>query len=126
MGEHQREDPMGLLDGKIAIVTGAGHGIGRGHALELAKHGAKVVVNDLGGSVTGEGTGKDADLTVDIIHERGGEAVANYDDVSDFDGAGRMIAQAADAFGQLDVLVNNAGIVRDSAIWNMSEADFDA
>lgn len=117
---------MGILDGKVAIVTGAGHGIGRGHALELAKHGAKVVVNDLGGSVTGEGTGKDADLTVDIIHERGGEAVANYDDVADFEGAGRMVRQAADAYGQLDVLVNNAGIVRDSAIWNMTEADFDA
>jgi len=117
---------MGILDGKVAIVTGAGHGIGRGHALELAKHGTKVVVNDLGGSVTGEGTGKDADLTVDIIHERGGEAVANYDDVADFEGAGRMVRQAADAYGQLDVLVNNAGIVRDSAIWNMTEADFDA
>ncbi|QXC63011.1 SDR family NAD(P)-dependent oxidoreductase [Aquihabitans sp. G128] len=117
---------MGMLDGKVAIVTGAGHGIGRGHALELAKHGAKVVVNDLGGSVTGEGTGRDADLTVDIIKGRGGEAVANYEDVADFDGAGRMIAQAIEAFGSMDVLVNNAGIVRDGAIWNMSEGDFDA
>ncbi|MEO6988012.1 MAG: SDR family NAD(P)-dependent oxidoreductase [Aquihabitans sp.] len=117
---------MGILDGKVAIVTGAGHGIGRGHALELAKHGAKVVVNDLGGSVTGEGTGRDADLTVDLIKERGGEAAANYEDVGDFEGAGRMIAQAIDTFGQLDVLVNNAGIVRDGAIWNMSESDFDA
>ena len=117
---------MGMLDGKVAIVTGAGHGIGRGHALELARQGAKVVVNDLGGSVTGEGTGRDADLTVGIITERGGEAVANYDDVSDFEGAGRMVAQAVDTWGQLDVLVNNAGIVRDGAIWNMSESDFDA
>ncbi len=117
---------MGMLDGKVAIVTGAGHGIGRGHALELAKHGAKVVVNDLGVSVTGEGEGKDADLTVDIIKERGGEAVANYENVADYEGAGRMIQQAIDTYGQLDVLVNNAGIVRDSAIWNMSEADFDA
>lgn len=117
---------MGMLDGKVAIVTGAGHGIGRGHALELAKHGAKVVVNDLGGSVKGEGAGRDADLTVDLIKERGGEAVANYEDVSDYDGAGRMIAQAVDTFGQLDVLVNNAGIVRDGAIWNMGEGDFDA
>ena len=117
---------MGMLDGKVAIVTGAGHGIGRGHALELAKHGAKVVVNALGVSVTGEGEGKDADLTVDIITERGGEAVANYENVADYEGAGRMIQQAVDTYGQLDVLVNNAGIVRDSAIWNMSEADFDA
>ncbi len=117
---------MGMLDGKVAIVTGAGHGIGRGHALELAKHGARVVVNDLGGSVNGEGTGRDADLTVNIIQERGGEAVSNYEDVADFEGAGRMVAQAIEAFGSLDVLVNNAGIVRDGAIWNMSESDFDA
>jgi NAD(P)-dependent dehydrogenase (short-subunit alcohol dehydrogenase family) len=117
---------MGMLDGKVAIVTGAGHGIGRGHALELAKHGAKVVVNDLGGSVTGEGTGRDADLTVKIIEDRGGQAVANYEDVADYEGAGRMIAQAVDAFGSMDVLVNNAGIVRDGAVWNMTENDFDA
>ena len=117
---------MGMLDGKVAIVTGAGHGIGRGHALELAKHGAKVVVNDLGGSVKGEGTGRDADLTVDIITARGGVAVSNYEDVADFVGAGRMVAQAIDTFGSLDVLVNNAGIVRDGAIWNMTESDFDA
>ncbi|MCU1451890.1 MAG: short-chain dehydrogenase/reductase [Acidimicrobiales bacterium] len=117
---------MGILDGKVAIVTGAGHGIGRGHAMELAKHGARVVVNDLGGSVTGEGQGRDADLTVEIIKARGGDAVANYEDVADHEGAGRMVAQAVDAFGRLDVLVNNAGIVRDSAIWNMADSDFDA
>ena len=117
---------MGMLDGKVAIVTGAGHGIGRGHALELAKQGARVVVNDLGGSVSGEGTGRDADLTVDLITERGGEAVANYENVADHEGAGRMVQQAVDTFGRLDVLVTNAGIVRDSAIWNMSESDFDA
>jgi NAD(P)-dependent dehydrogenase (short-subunit alcohol dehydrogenase family) len=117
---------MGLLDGKVAIVTGAGHGIGRGHALELAKHGAQVVVNDLGGSVSGEGASKDADLTVKLVESRGGTAVPNYDDVSDHEGAGRMIAQAVDTWGRLDVLVNNAGIVRDGAIWNMSEANFDA
>ncbi|CAN5595141.1 SDR family oxidoreductase [soil metagenome] len=115
-----------LLEGRVAVVTGAGHGIGRGHALELAAQGAKVVVNDIGGSVTGEGTGKDADLTVDLIAERGGEAVGNYADVADMAGAEAMIAQAFDAYGRLDVLVNNAGIVRDSAIWNMSEGDFDA
>ncbi len=117
---------MGMLDGKVAIVTGAGHGIGRGHALELARHGARVVVNDLGGSVGGEGAGKDADLTVDLIVERGGEAVANYADVADHDQAGAMVAQAVDAYGRLDVLVNNAGIVRDKAIWNMGPDDFDA
>lgn len=117
---------MGMLDGKVAIVTGAGHGIGRGHALELAKHGAKVIVNDLGTSVTGEGAGKAADLTVDLIRERGGEAAANYENVADHEGAGRMIAQAVDEFGALDILVNNAGIVRDSAIWNMEESSFDA
>ncbi len=117
---------MGMLDGKVAIVTGAGHGIGRGHAMELAKQGAKVVVNDLGGSVTGEGEGRAADETVGIIEKRGGEAVANYENVADHEGAGRMVAQAVDTWGRLDVLVTNAGIVRDSAIWNMSEGDFDA
>jgi NAD(P)-dependent dehydrogenase (short-subunit alcohol dehydrogenase family) len=117
---------MGLLDGKVAIVTGAGHGIGRGHAMELARHGAKVVVNDLGGSVGGEGASKDADLTVGIIEARGGLAVANYEDVADHDGAGRMVDQAVDTWGRLDILVNNAGIVRDGAIWNMTADDFDA
>jgi len=118
---------MGMLDGKVCIVTGAGHGIGRAHALELAKHGAKVVVNDLGTSVTGDGADqKAADLTVDLIAERGGAAVASYDDVADYDGAGAMVQLAVDTYGRLDVLVNNAGIVRDGAIWNMSEADFDA
>jgi NAD(P)-dependent dehydrogenase (short-subunit alcohol dehydrogenase family) len=117
---------MGMLDGKVCIVTGAGHGIGRAHAMELAKHGASVVVNDLGGSVTGEGTGRDADLTVGIITDRGGTASANYADVSDEEQAGAMVAQAVDQYGRLDVLVNNAGIVRDGAIWNMAPADFDA
>jgi len=117
---------MGLLDGKVAIVTGAGHGIGRGHALELAKHGARVVVNDLGGSVAGEGSSQDAELTVKLVTDRGGEAVANYEDVADYEGAGRMVAQAVDTWGRLDILVNNAGIVRDAAVWNMAEGDFDA
>jgi NAD(P)-dependent dehydrogenase (short-subunit alcohol dehydrogenase family) len=115
-----------MLDGKVCIVTGAGHGIGRAHALELARHGASVVVNDVGGSVRGEGSGKDADLTVDLVTERGGTAVANYADVADYDAAGAMVAQAVDEFGRLDVLVNNAGIVRDAAIWNMGEEDFDS
>ena len=105
---------MALLDGKVAIVTGAGHGIGRAHALELAKHGASVVVNDLGTSVTGDGADeKAADLTVELITQRGGAAVASYDDVSDYEAAGRMVQQAIDTYGKLDVLVNNAGIVRD-------------
>ncbi|MFP5254839.1 MAG: SDR family NAD(P)-dependent oxidoreductase [Acidimicrobiia bacterium] len=116
-----------MLDGKVCIVTGAGHGIGRAHALELAKHGASVVVNDLGTSVTGDGADqKAADLTVDLITERGGTAVASYHDVADYDAAGAMVQLAVDTYGRLDVLVNNAGIVRDGAIWNMSEADFDA
>jgi NAD(P)-dependent dehydrogenase (short-subunit alcohol dehydrogenase family) len=115
-----------LLEGKVAVVTGAGHGIGRGHALELAKHGAKVVVNDLGSSVRGEGSGKDADQTVELIAARGGTAVANYGNVADSGDSEAMIAQAVDEYGRLDILVNNAGIVRDRVIYNMSPADFDA
>src|SRR5262245_18281510 len=118
---------MGMLEGKACIVTGAGHGIGRGHAMELAKHGASVIVNDLGGSVAGEGSGRDADLTVGIIEDRSlGKAVANYGDVADEEQAAAMIQQAVDEFGKLDILVNNAGIVRDAAIWNMPVLDFDA
>jgi NAD(P)-dependent dehydrogenase (short-subunit alcohol dehydrogenase family) len=114
-----------LLEGKVAVVTGAGHGIGRGHALELAKQGATVVVNDLGTSVHGEGTGRDAEAVVDIITRRGGVAVADFGDVSDEVQATEMVKRAIDEFGRLDVLVNNAGIVRDRAIWNMSADDFD-
>src|SRR5271166_6975384 len=118
---------MGILEGKVAIVTGAGHGIGRGEALELASEGAKVVVNDLGGTASGEGSDKRAaDDTEEVIKSRGGEAVANYDDVSDFGGAENLIATAYDAFGGLDVLVNNAGIIRDKMIVSMSEEDFDS
>ncbi|MEO5837585.1 MAG: SDR family NAD(P)-dependent oxidoreductase [Acidimicrobiales bacterium] len=117
---------MGLLNGKVAIVTGAAHGIGRGHALELGAQGASVVVNDLGGSVGGEGASHDADATVDLIRERGGNAIANYEDVADFAGAGRMVAHAVEVYGKLDILVNNAGIVRDAMVFNMSEAAWDA
>jgi NAD(P)-dependent dehydrogenase (short-subunit alcohol dehydrogenase family) len=117
---------MGLLDGKVALVTGAGHGIGRGHALELARQGAKVVVNDLGGSVRGEGTGRAADDTVALVEKEGGTAVANYADVSKFDQAGELVQQAIDTYGTIDIVINNAGIVRDAAIWNMPESDFDA
>jgi len=115
-----------LLEGKVAIVTGAAHGIGRGHALELAKHGAKVVVNDRGVSVRGEGSGQDADLTVDIIRQRGGVAAANYGDITDEADVDALFAQAIGEFGKVDIVVNNAGIARDSAIWNMSADDFDA
>ncbi len=117
---------MGLLDGKVAVVTGAGHGIGRGHALELARQGARVVVNDLGSSVHGEGAGRDADVTVGLITERGGEAVADYGDVADHEQAGHLIDTAVARWGHLDILVNNAGIVRDAVIWNMKPDDFDA
>lgn len=114
-----------LLEGKVALVTGAGHGIGRGHALELARHGARVVVNDLGSSVSGEGSGRDADVVVEIIESAGGTASANYGDVSDEQQAEAMVRDAVDTYGQLDVVVNNAGIVRDRAVWNMSAPDFD-
>jgi NAD(P)-dependent dehydrogenase (short-subunit alcohol dehydrogenase family) len=116
---------MGLLSGKIALVTGAGHGIGRGHALELAKHGATVIVNDLGSSVHGEGSGRDADVVADLIKARGGSAFVDYGDVGDEEQAEAMVARAFEEFGRLDILVNNAGIVRDKAIWNMSANDFD-
>src|SRR5947207_6690979 len=118
---------MGLVDGKVAIVTGAGHGVGRGEALLLAKEGAKVVVNDLGGSVGGEGADKrPAEEVADVIKSNGGEAVANYDDVADWNGAKNLIQQAVKTFGQLDVLVNNAGILRDKMIFSMTEDDFDS
>jgi NAD(P)-dependent dehydrogenase (short-subunit alcohol dehydrogenase family) len=118
---------MGILDGKVAVVTGSGNGVGRGEAIMLADHGAKVVVNDLGGSVTGEGADKSAaETVVDVIKGRGGEAVANYDDVSDHAGAKNIIDTAIEAFGRLDVLVNNAGILRDRMIFSMGEDDFDA
>jgi NAD(P)-dependent dehydrogenase (short-subunit alcohol dehydrogenase family) len=114
-----------LLQGKVAIVTGAGHGIGRGHVLELAKHGASVVVNDLGSAVDGTGSGRDADEVVRLIAERGGIAAANYGDVGDEQAVHEMIDQAVETFGRLDIVVNNAGIVRDRAIWNMTPEDFD-
>ena len=118
---------MGLLDGKVAIVTGAGHGVGRGEALELSAQGAKVVVNDIGGSTSGEGADQSpADEVVKLIAARGGEAVANYDDVGDWAGAESLVRQAVDAFGGLDVVVNNAGILRDKMIVSMTEEDFDA
>jgi NAD(P)-dependent dehydrogenase (short-subunit alcohol dehydrogenase family) len=114
-----------LLEGKVALVTGAGHGIGRGHALELARHGASIIVNDLGTSVRGEGKGRDAERVVELITEGGGKAVADFGDVGDEDQADAMVERAYAQFGKLDILVNNAGIVRDRAIWNMAAEDFD-
>ena len=110
---------MGMLDGKVAIVTGAGNGVGRGEALLLAAHGAKVVVNDLGGSVSGDGSDATvADEVVEVIKSRGGEAVANDDSVADYESAGNIVKTAIDTFGRLDVLVNNAGILRDKMMFN--------
>jgi NAD(P)-dependent dehydrogenase (short-subunit alcohol dehydrogenase family) len=114
-----------LLEDKVAIVTGAAHGIGRGHALELARHGAKVVVNDLGTTVTGDGTGKDADEVAELIARRGGSAIADYGDVSDTGQGGELVDRAVREFGRLDIVVNNAGIARDKAIWTMTPDDFD-
>src|SRR5947209_11890212 len=93
--------------------------------MEMARLGAKVVVNDLGGSERGEGTGKAADDTVQLIVDAGGEAVSNYADVGDHDQCGELVQQAIDTFGKLDIVVNNAGIVRDAAIWNMPVEDWD-
>jgi NAD(P)-dependent dehydrogenase (short-subunit alcohol dehydrogenase family) len=118
---------MGLLDGRVAIITGAGRGLGREHALLFAEEGAKVVVNDLGGDIAGEGEDRaPAQQVVDEIEAMGGEAVANTDNVADFEGAKRLIDQAVESFGDLHVLVNNAGILRDRVLINMTEAEWDA
>lgn len=118
---------VGLLDGKIAIVTGAGRGIGRGEALLLAREGAKVVVNDVGASTAGEGADESpAEQVVSEIEAGGGEAVADFTDVSDFLATERMIGSVIDRFGRLDILVNNAGILRDRMVFNMAEAEWDA
>src|SRR3954463_7533926 len=116
-----------LCDGRVVIVTGAGRGIGREEALEYARHGARLIVNDVGAAR--DGTGEDATPAQEVVDEikaMGGEAVANYDDVSDFDGAKRLVQTAIESFGTLDVLVNNAGILRDRMLVNMSIDEWDA
>jgi NAD(P)-dependent dehydrogenase (short-subunit alcohol dehydrogenase family) len=117
---------LGALEGRVAVITGAGRGIGRTHALLFAREGAKVVVNDLGGAEDGSGTDTGpAHAVVEEIKALGGEAVANTDNVADMAGAERMIRSAIDTFGDLHVLVNNAGILRDRMLVNMSEAEWD-
>src|SRR5262245_26701040 len=117
-----------LLEGKVAIVTGSGRGIGREEALLMAKHGAKVVVNDLGAHFdgTGQATGTPAQEVVAEIKKMGGQAVANGDSVADFKAAKRIVQCALDTFGKLNIVVNNAGILRDRMIFNMGEEDWDA
>jgi NAD(P)-dependent dehydrogenase (short-subunit alcohol dehydrogenase family) len=118
---------MPSLEGKVAVVTGAGRGIGREHALALARAGARVVVNDLGGSLAGEGS--DSTPAQEVVNEivaAGGNAVASYDDVSSFHAAEQIVRRALDRYGRLDILVNNAGILRDRMLVNMTEEEWDA
>ncbi len=118
---------MGLLEGRVAIVTGSGRGIGREFALCMAREGANVVINDVGVSLDGQGTEEDPAAQVcKEIEAIGTKAVPNYDSVADFEGAQRIVQTAVDSFGKVDILVNNAGIVRDSTLVKMSEEDFDA
>jgi NAD(P)-dependent dehydrogenase (short-subunit alcohol dehydrogenase family) len=118
---------MGLLDGKVAIVTGAGGGLGREHALLLAREGAAVVVNDLGGDRSGAGGGHSmADEVVEEIKKAGGEAVASYDNVATVEGGQNILATALKAFEQVDILINNAGILRDKTFAKLEEQDFDS
>ncbi|GGL22284.1 SDR family oxidoreductase [Nocardia jinanensis] len=117
----------GICAGRIVIITGAGRGIGRAHALAFAAEGAKVVVNDLGSTLSGESTAETpAEQVVSEIRAAGGEAVANGDDVASWEGAQRLVQQAVDTFGGLDVLVNNAGFVRDRMLVNLAEEEWDS
>jgi NAD(P)-dependent dehydrogenase (short-subunit alcohol dehydrogenase family) len=118
---------MGALEGRVAIITGAGRGLGREHALLFASEGAKVVVNDLGSSVDGSGDDRSAAEQVAAeIRDAGGEAVASGEDVADWEGGRRLVSSAVEAFGDLHVLVNNAGILRDRVLVNMSEEEWDS
>lgn len=118
---------MKPMEGKVAIVTGGGRGIGREECLALARSGAKVVVNDAGVALDGSSSEeRPADVVVELIRKAGGEAVASTDDVSSFEGAKRIVDRALDVFGRLDALVNNAGIVRDRMLFNLTEEEFDA
>ena len=116
---------MGRLNNKVAIITGAGRGIGKEICLYLANEGAKIVVNDLGGDRDGSGGGKIADEVVNEINDLGGESVANYDSVSTVEGGNNIFNTAIDSFGQADILVNNACILRDRTLYNMEESDWD-
>ncbi len=118
---------MGALDGRVAIITGAGRGIGREHSLLFAQEGAKVVVNDLGGAIDGSGDDRSpAQQVVDEIKAAGGEAVASTDNVADWDGGRRLINTAVEAFGDVNVLINNAGILRDRMLVSMEESEWDS
>jgi NAD(P)-dependent dehydrogenase (short-subunit alcohol dehydrogenase family) len=117
---------MGLVEGKVAVVTGAGGGLGRAHALLLAREGASVVVNDLGGARDGSGSGtRMADAVAEEIRKAGGKAAANYDSVSTVEGGRGILKTALDAFGKVDILINNAGILRDKTLIKTEEADWD-
>src|SRR5579859_4356658 len=118
---------MGILDGKVAIITGSGGGIGRAHALLFAREGAKVLVNDLGGARDGIGSDQSAANKVAAeIKAAGGQAAANHDSVATTEGAAKIVASAVAAFGKVDILVNNAGILRDKTFLKMDEAMWDA
>ena len=117
---------MAALKGKVAIVTGAGRGIGKEICLYLAKEGANIVVNDLGGDRDGSGGGRIADEVVEEIKNLGSDAVANYDSVSSVEGGNNIFQSSLDAFGGADILINNAGILRDRTLYNMEESDWDA